>query len=250
MNYALTRTFKPLFCIILISGTLPYFALGDSKSIQEHGDKQEPSQETIQEESPEPDLSTLLQKFDAVWNDPESTLREKRTIRSSTTKALIELEKNAETPQQSIKILRWIKKYNDKNRKGRNAAALILKKHFDQPGIGDCIDVDTPFEDVLKVIESNQDTDTRAIAKFLQAQHYSTDDETKESILLALMDNHPDVLYRGEPLQSQLQPLLQAMRFSVGKMAPEITGPDIDGVEFSLTDYRGKIVVLDFWGDW
>ena len=36
----------------------------------------------------------------------------------------------------------------------------------------------------------------------------------------------------------------------VGQPAPEIEGEDIDGSRFKLSDYRGKIVVLDFWGDW
>ncbi len=36
----------------------------------------------------------------------------------------------------------------------------------------------------------------------------------------------------------------------VGQLAPEIEGEDIDGTRFKLSDYRGKIVVLDFWGDW
>ena len=35
-----------------------------------------------------------------------------------------------------------------------------------------------------------------------------------------------------------------------GMPVPEIVGPDIDGVEFKLSDYRGKVVVIDFWGDW
>ncbi len=38
--------------------------------------------------------------------------------------------------------------------------------------------------------------------------------------------------------------------FPVGTMAPEITGADTDGVEFNLSDYRGKVVMIDFWGDW
>ena len=38
--------------------------------------------------------------------------------------------------------------------------------------------------------------------------------------------------------------------FEIGNQAPEITGEDIDGVAFKLSDYRGKVVVLDFWGDW
>lgn len=32
--------------------------------------------------------------------------------------------------------------------------------------------------------------------------------------------------------------------------APEISGPDIDGKDFKLSDYRGKVVMLDFWGNW
>jgi peroxiredoxin len=37
---------------------------------------------------------------------------------------------------------------------------------------------------------------------------------------------------------------------SVGKVAPEITGRDLNGVPFSLSDYRGKVVLLTFSGDW
>lgn len=36
----------------------------------------------------------------------------------------------------------------------------------------------------------------------------------------------------------------------VGKPAPEIEGQDIDGKKFKLSDYRGKVVLLDFWGNW
>ena len=37
---------------------------------------------------------------------------------------------------------------------------------------------------------------------------------------------------------------------TIGKMAPEITGEDIDGRLMKLSDYRGKVVVLEFWGHW
>jgi thiol-disulfide isomerase/thioredoxin len=36
----------------------------------------------------------------------------------------------------------------------------------------------------------------------------------------------------------------------VGTVAPEITGEDLDGKELQLTDFRGSVVVLEFWGDW
>ena len=34
---------------------------------------------------------------------------------------------------------------------------------------------------------------------------------------------------------------------AVGKPAPEITGSDLDGQPFKLSDYRGKVVLLTFW---
>ncbi|QDV10051.1 hypothetical protein Poly30_56130 [Planctomycetes bacterium Poly30] len=36
----------------------------------------------------------------------------------------------------------------------------------------------------------------------------------------------------------------------VGKVAPNFPGKSIDGFEFSLEDYRGKVAVLDFYGFW
>lgn len=37
---------------------------------------------------------------------------------------------------------------------------------------------------------------------------------------------------------------------AIGDIAPEIAGFDLDGAPFRLSDHRGKVVVLDFWGDW
>ena len=37
---------------------------------------------------------------------------------------------------------------------------------------------------------------------------------------------------------------------AIGCEAPEIEGEDLEGTSFKLSDYRGKVVVLDFWGDW
>jgi CxxC motif-containing protein (DUF1111 family)/peroxiredoxin len=36
----------------------------------------------------------------------------------------------------------------------------------------------------------------------------------------------------------------------VGMVAPDITGDDIDGKKLRLGDYRGKVVLLAFWGHW
>src|SRR5580765_3370097 len=36
----------------------------------------------------------------------------------------------------------------------------------------------------------------------------------------------------------------------VGKEVPDIEGEDLDGKPFKLSDYRGKVVMLTFWGNW
>lgn len=42
----------------------------------------------------------------------------------------------------------------------------------------------------------------------------------------------------------------EAEFLSVGKPAPDFEAVDENGTPFKLSDYRGKVVVLDFWGFW
>jgi hypothetical protein len=44
--------------------------------------------------------------------------------------------------------------------------------------------------------------------------------------------------------------LFEIRNLAIGKVAPEIEGEDVDGKPLKLSDYRGKVVVLDFWGNW
>ncbi len=37
---------------------------------------------------------------------------------------------------------------------------------------------------------------------------------------------------------------------AVGNRAPDFEATDVTGVRFRLSDYRGKVVVVDFWGFW
>jgi peroxiredoxin len=61
---------------------------------------------------------------------------------------------------------------------------------------------------------------------------------------LTLLERRPDL----RPFASGAKYMMTAL--SVGKVAPEITGRDLGGARFSLSDYRGKVVVLLFSGDW
>lgn len=56
---------------------------------------------------------------------------------------------------------------------------------------------------------------------------------------------------KDERLKNEISSAIEIReKFSVGLIAPDIEGQDLDGVSFKLSDYKGKVVFLDFWGDW
>jgi len=63
-------------------------------------------------------------------------------------------------------------------------------------------------------------------------------------VVLSSYIGHPTV---GDQAAGEL---FVIRNLSIGKTAPDIVGDDLDGKPFKLSDYRGKVVVLDFWGNW
>jgi hypothetical protein len=60
-----------------------------------------------------------------------------------------------------------------------------------------------------------------------------------------------DVQFRDRKLGDRARAALFEMRnLLVGKEVPDVAGEDVDGKKFKLSDYRGKVVLLDFWGHW
>ena len=80
--------------------------------------------------------------------------------------------------------------------------------------------------------------------------------ETVESMFESVNETYGDVV-----LYEQADPpatvgaqcagiLFEIQNLTIGKVAPDIEASDLDGESFKLSDYRGKVVVIDFWGDW
>jgi hypothetical protein len=70
-----------------------------------------------------------------------------------------------------------------------------------------------------------------------------------EEVLEQAVEKCGDVKLPGGDTVAQRakEELFGIRNLSVGKEAPDIEGEDQDGKRFKLSDYRGKVVLLDFW---
>jgi hypothetical protein len=89
------------------------------------------------------------------------------------------------------------------------------------------------------------------IARFKTVDLAKNEKEIEE-ILVQVQDKYKDVdSGDGTTLGDRAAAdLFELRNLAIGKTAPDITGDDVDGKPLRLADFRGKVVVLDFWGNW
>lgn len=83
----------------------------------------------------------------------------------------------------------------------------------------------------------------------LQRQDRDTTVRGIEAVFERAAENYGDVkLAGGDVVAERARTVLFEIRnLTVGKEAPDIEGEDQDGKRFRLSDYRGRVVLLDFW---
>lgn len=99
-----------------------------------------------------------------------------------------------------------------------------------------------------EVAENHEDVDVRSRALLVRGRMRLELGREKQGIadLKKVVTTSKD----EDLLEEANEALYEVERLAVGAVAPEIEGVDVDGVAFKLSDYRGKVVLLDFWGFW
>ena len=102
-----------------------------------------------------------------------------------------------------------------------------------------------------RVLAANKDAKVLAAAHYarggMMLQHATSDEERaagKADLVKAAELGDARMKAEAEGTIFEMENL------QVGCTAPEIEGKDTDDVPFKLSDYRGKVVMLDFWGFW
>jgi peroxiredoxin len=153
---------------------------------------------------------------------------------------------------------------------GQIALQMLGTTHVAQAGIAEAVKSLEfyPFEMAVPLLnavrEKNPNKDEKAAATYaLGMQHFrrfevSADEKAAETEKTKAMDyfqeissKYADAAIKGFPLADQAgRTMFELANLSVGSECPEIDGKDVDGSAFKLSDFRGKQVVLMFWGGW
>ncbi len=91
-----------------------------------------------------------------------------------------------------------------------------------------------------------------AMARFLREKDPVELDKEAEALLERVVSEFGTVPYYNQRTLADIAAgeLFALRHLQVGKVAPEIEGRDVDGKAFKLSDFRGKVVVLTFSGNW
>ncbi len=160
-------------------------------------------------------------------------------------------------------------------RESDNAIALVRTQFATDPKVVNICSAlaysDSPAaEDALKEIAAkNPNTDAKAMATYalgkrlmggfsVYAEKPLPEAERAAAVkraegyfnsVLAMYASNPKHA-TAERARKELVGLGNVLKLQIGKIAPEIAGEDIDGVKMKLSDYRGRVIMLDFWGNW
>ncbi len=117
------------------------------------------------------------------------------------------------------------------------------------------------FERHLRtLLEANQNRQARcaalfALASVIQSYGESHQIEAEELYKKFLREFDGQYKYSYQGIERTYRELaktqLEELKFrGIGKPSPEIVGVDLDGRPMKLSEYRGKVVLLSFWGTW
>lgn len=138
-----------------------------------------------------------------------------------------------------------------------NVIEVMTKNHAARKGVGNSL-ANLPNLGNMKgflqaIISKNANVPDKAAARYhLGMANLRSDTEEAEKLLEGVYKDYKDSKDPAvKRYASMAEPNLFELKFlTPGKVAPDIVGEDVDGVKFKLSDYRGKVVMLDFWGHW
>lgn len=214
----------------------------------------------------ERDLQKLLTEFRAA-SEAEKPLVLDRAMRLAPdySQQVLRIVDAAPNDADAVRGLVWIATVSGRRNlppppQAGPAFDRLVREHLARPeivGLLPALETRPGGEDVLRRIrEKNADAQVRALAAFSLGAALADDERQPtpdrlrdaEQILSAGIDEAKRIRdFPEERLRNAESALFEVRFLTVGKAAPEFEGADLAGKPAKLSDYKGKVVVLDFW---
>lgn len=155
---------------------------------------------------------------------------------------------------EAVKALLHVMRYTSDEEERNAAVAVLMEDHLESQEIRPAIGVlgRRAPQTLDTLIEKTPHRDIQGLAMLARAKSLKGKSDAQALQLLEkLQKGYFDVKERGRTLADLAErEIFEIVNLAVGQPAPDIEGEDLAGVSFKLSDYRGKVVMLDFWGDW
>lgn len=155
--------------------------------------------------------------------------------------------------EEAIPALVMLLRNSTSQEEAAEATQAIVSSHAASPAIADAVLALRDTEALRTVLAKNRDRTVLARATFRLAEQLKSSSPGEAFLLYQKgAKEYADVpLYGSRTVGAACEgAIFETKHLSVGKRAPDIEGTDFDGVPFRLSDYKGKVILLDFWGDW
>jgi hypothetical protein len=180
-------------------------------------------------------------------------------------------KENASDPT-AVDALIWVTTRDRESKAAQTAMETLKKDHLNDPKIGQVCQAliyqDSPEADQFlhTVLEKSKDKTAQGQACYGLAMHAKqhadeaiekkqpdADKLTKEAETLfdRISTDFADVKYGNRTLgESAKGEIFELKNLRIGMVAPNIEAEDVDGTMMKLSEYKGKVVLIDFWGNW
>jgi hypothetical protein len=161
----------------------------------------------------------------------------------------------------------WVVRIGVETQEAREILALLLAEHIQSHAMSElCGELrygaekfgQEPTVDALRALVADSPHEkVRASALFtlgtvlLASKHAESKAEGRDC-LEAVMAEYGELAYGGNSTYAKAAAgfLYELDHLQIGMAAPDFATVDENGAPWKLSDYRGKVVVVDFWGFW
>jgi len=196
--------------------------------------------------------------FDGLlWLYNQTNYRDDDEHKQTAEKCLLLIMKHHSAKEKIGSVADWIA-YEDNSKRTEQYLLKILENNKHEADLAQAVLAMIKHYQALKAIQTDSVTRKFAEGSLGKEGLEYVDSRSQEELNLLIdkyfdlgMNKYGKVQLRRRSFAETLAPFhFEHTRLQIGMQVPDIVGEDIDGVKFKLSDYKGKVVMLDFWGDW